>query len=61
MIVEVEHPVAGKMKVAGNPIIMSLTPGAVEQPAPLLGQHSEEVMKEVLGFSDSMIEEYLKK
>ncbi|EAX48131.1 Formyl-CoA transferase [Thermosinus carboxydivorans Nor1] len=51
MIVETDHPVAGKVKMAGVPIKMSATPGAVERPAPLLGQHTEEILMEMLGLS----------
>lgn len=61
MIVEIEHPVAGKMRVAGNPIKMSLTQGAVEKPAPILGQHTEEILKTVLGWSQEEVNSYLQK
>lgn len=61
MIVEVEHPIAGKLKVAGNPIKMSLTPGFIEKPAPLLGQHTGDILKELLGWDEDLISEYLKK
>ena len=50
MIVEVEHPVAGKLKMPGVPVKLSATPGAVEFHAPLLGQHTEEVLENVLGW-----------
>lgn len=50
MIVEVEHPIAGKLKMPGVPVKMSATPGAVETHAPLLGQHTNEILKEVLGW-----------
>jgi len=53
MIVEVEHPVAGHLKMAGLPVKMSLTPGAVERPAPLLGQHTAELLKEILGWDEA--------
>ena len=53
MIVEVEHPVAGHLKMAGLPIKMSATPGAVERPAPLLGQHTAELLKEILGWDEA--------
>lgn len=56
MIVEVEHPVAGKMKVPGVPVKMSKTPGAVETPAPLLGQHTDELLKE-FGITEEEIAE----
>lgn len=60
MIVEVEHPVAGKMKIAGNPVKLSLTPGRVSKPAPLLGEHTVEVLREVLGWDEEQIAAYLK-
>ena len=53
MIVEVEHPIAGHLKMAGVPVKMSATPGAVERPAPLLGQHTAELMKEILGWDEA--------
>jgi CoA:oxalate CoA-transferase len=49
MIIEVEHPVAGKLKMPGIPVKLSATPGAILSPAPTLGQHTEEVLKEFLG------------
>ncbi|MBW2651370.1 MAG: CoA transferase, partial [Deltaproteobacteria bacterium] len=39
----------------GSPIHLSETPGEVYAPAPLLGQHSEEVLKEILGYSQEEI------
>ncbi|MBP2667189.1 MAG: yfdE 2 [Firmicutes bacterium] len=53
MIVEVEHPVAGHLKMAGVPIKMSATPGVVERPAPLLGQHTAELLKEILDWDEA--------
>ncbi len=51
MIVSTNHPVAGTVKMAGIPIKLSDTPGTVAQPAPLLGQHTEEILQEFLGLS----------
>lgn len=51
MIVETDHPTAGKVKMAGVPIKLSAMPGSVEGPAPLLGQHTEEILAEILGLS----------
>lgn len=56
MIVEIEHPVAGKLKMPGVPIKLSDTPGSVRTPAPILGQHTEEILKEVLGYDDEKIQ-----
>ena len=40
---EIDHPMTGKLKYVGRPSIMSETPWQVRRPAPLLGQHNEEV------------------
>jgi formyl-CoA transferase len=53
MIVEVEHPVRGRYITVGNPIKLSASPTTIG-PAPLLGQHRHEVLKE-LGYSDAEI------
>jgi CoA:oxalate CoA-transferase len=55
MIVEVDHPVAGKTSLPGIPIKLSATPGAVRQSAPLLGQHTVEILRDVLGYSPQQI------
>jgi crotonobetainyl-CoA:carnitine CoA-transferase CaiB-like acyl-CoA transferase len=55
MVVETEHPRAGRMKAIGFPIKFSDTPGAVTKPAPLFGQHTREVCREA-GFSDGEID-----
>jgi CoA:oxalate CoA-transferase len=51
MIVEVNHPQAGRIKVNGFPIKFSETPGRVELAPPLLGQHNEQILRELLGYS----------
>ena len=43
MVTETEHPAAGKIKIYGVAPKLSKTPGRVRSPAPLLGQHNEEV------------------
>jgi CoA:oxalate CoA-transferase len=48
--------VAGKLKMPGVPIKLSDTPGSVRTPAPILGQHTEEILKEVLGYDDEKIQ-----
>jgi CoA:oxalate CoA-transferase len=55
MIVESEHSVAGKVKIVGVPVKLSETPGSVRAPAPLLGQHTDEVLREYLGMHDAEI------
>ncbi|MFU8834843.1 CaiB/BaiF CoA transferase family protein [Roseovarius autotrophicus] len=46
MIVEVDHPVAGPVKTLGHPVKFSETPAHIHRPAPVLGQHSREVLQE---------------
>jgi len=49
MFPEMDHPTAGRHRVTGTPVKLSETPGAPVLPAPLLGQHTHEVLKELLG------------
>jgi len=49
--VEWEHPVAGKLTYPGAPARLSRTPWAIHRPAPLLGQHNEEIYCKRLGYS----------
>jgi len=46
--VDVEHPVIGKAKIPGIPFKMSETPGAVERPSPLVGEHNELILGKYL-------------
>ena len=55
MIQEVDHPERGKYKLYASPIKLSDSPCELEPP-PLLGQHSEEVLKELLGYSDAQVQ-----
>ena len=57
MLVEVEHPTAGKVRMAGMPVKFSLTPASVRMPPPLLGEHNSEILKNWLGMNAEAIEE----
>jgi formyl-CoA transferase len=50
MVVDLMHPGAGPIKALGVPVKLSDTPGAVDRPAPLLGQHTDEILTE-LGYN----------
>ncbi len=54
-LVDCTHPVAGTIQMVGPPVRMSETPGAVRAPAPLLGEHTDQVLRERLGLSDEEI------
>jgi crotonobetainyl-CoA:carnitine CoA-transferase CaiB-like acyl-CoA transferase len=54
-LVEMDHPSVGRTKVVGVPARLSATPGAVRMPSPRLGEHTEEVMKSLLGLGASEI------
>jgi len=55
MVVEVEQPISGKVKVPGLALKLSKTPGDASSPAPFLGQHNYEVYSYVLGYSEQEI------
>ena len=50
-LVEINHPQTGKLSYPGAPYHLSETPWRVNRPAPLLGQHNEEILCERLGYS----------
>jgi formyl-CoA transferase len=53
-MVEVDHPTRGKYLSVGNPIKLSASPSEVKR-SPLLGEHTEEVLRDVLGYSPQEI------
>ena len=46
MVIETQHPKAGKVRALGCPIKLSETAACVSRPAPLFGQHTREVLEE---------------
>jgi crotonobetainyl-CoA:carnitine CoA-transferase CaiB-like acyl-CoA transferase len=53
--VELDHPVAGKLSGVASPMRFSETPVEYKNAPPLLGQHTEEVLRGLLGKSDAEI------
>jgi crotonobetainyl-CoA:carnitine CoA-transferase CaiB-like acyl-CoA transferase len=53
--IELEHPVAGKLPLVASPMRFSATPLEYELAPPLLGQHTDEILREVLKLGESEI------
>lgn len=53
MIVEVEHPDGGSVEMPGNPIKLSETHEDTFAPPPLVGQHTDEIFRDMLGLDDA--------
>jgi crotonobetainyl-CoA:carnitine CoA-transferase CaiB-like acyl-CoA transferase len=53
--IELPHPEAGKVSLVRSPMKMSRTPATSDKAPPLLGQHTDEVLREVLGKDDAQI------
>jgi crotonobetainyl-CoA:carnitine CoA-transferase CaiB-like acyl-CoA transferase len=60
MVVDVTHSLGGKIKLLGNPIKLSRTPCEEFVSPPTLGQHTTEVLRDVLGYLPGEIQEYEK-
>jgi crotonobetainyl-CoA:carnitine CoA-transferase CaiB-like acyl-CoA transferase len=56
IILELDHPTAGKVRVPGFPVKMEKTPATYRIPAPQLGEHTEEILNKILGYSKEDIE-----
>ncbi len=56
MVVEVDHPVSDAIKMPDFPLKLSETPARIPRTAPLLGQHTEEVLTSLLGYSKEEVE-----
>ncbi|MEW6556378.1 MAG: CoA transferase [Elusimicrobiota bacterium] len=55
MIIEMPHPKIGRIKLTGIPVKLSETKGAPQMPPPMLGEHTEEVLKKIIGYNDETI------
>jgi formyl-CoA transferase len=53
--IDLPHPLAGRVPLVGNPIKMSATPPSYDRPPPLLGEHTDEVLRDLVGCSEQEI------
>jgi crotonobetainyl-CoA:carnitine CoA-transferase CaiB-like acyl-CoA transferase len=54
LIIETDHPTLGRLQTLGTPVKLSRTPATPGRPAPLLGQHTADVLREI-GYDDDAI------
>jgi crotonobetainyl-CoA:carnitine CoA-transferase CaiB-like acyl-CoA transferase len=57
MVTEWKHPVKTDLKLVSSPIRLSATPVRTDLPPPLLGQHTDEVLRELLNYSEAKLSE----
>lgn len=55
MVTEVDHPLAGMIKMLGLPIRFDGTPASIDRPPPTLGEHTDEILMNLLGMSDKSV------
>ena len=55
MVVETEHPAVGRLRSIGNPIKTPPLPEGPLEPPPLHGQHTDQVLRDILGYSAEQI------
>lgn len=59
MFVNMNHPIAGEIKVTGTPIKLSEDKFTISRPSPLLGEHNRQVLSEYLGMNEKTIDELI--
>jgi formyl-CoA transferase len=59
--IQIEHPTAGMLDFPGFPYKFSRTPAQAHRPPPLLGEHTEEVLVELLGYSPEEVQNLYKR
>jgi formyl-CoA transferase len=55
MEINMPHPAAGEVKLVASPMRLSETPVQYQNPPPMLGQHTAQILASVLGYSEQQI------
>ena len=55
MIKEIEHPTCGPMKLVNTPVKYSYSEPSIRTPPPLLGQHTDEILRDIVRMDESEI------
>jgi crotonobetainyl-CoA:carnitine CoA-transferase CaiB-like acyl-CoA transferase len=55
MLVEMQHPTIGALPLVGSPLKMGGTPVSYRLPPPLMGEHTKDILQDVLGFSTEKV------
>jgi succinate--hydroxymethylglutarate CoA-transferase len=57
MVQEVDHPICGPIKLVGTPVKYSYSTPGIRTPPPTLGQHTDEILRHLVGLEECDIEE----
>jgi succinate---hydroxymethylglutarate CoA-transferase len=57
MVAEVDHPACGPMKLVNTPVKFSHSKPSIRSPPPTLGQHTEEILTDLLGMDHDTIQD----
>jgi crotonobetainyl-CoA:carnitine CoA-transferase CaiB-like acyl-CoA transferase len=57
MIVSIDHPEMGEVRIPGLPVKLSRSPGSIRRPPPVVGEHTAEVLGEICGLTAEQIDE----
>lgn len=57
MVKEIEHPTCGPMKLVNTPVKYSYSEPSIRTPPPLLGQHTDEILRDIVGMDEGEIKD----
>ena len=57
MVKEIEHPTCGPMKLVNTPVKYSYSQPSIRTPPPLLGQHTDEILRDIVGMDEREIQD----